>query len=211
MKYFIRTTNERKLDSSYSQVEYELLIDTNHNAKKSFVEQIEYISTLDDDCVILEDDLILCRDFKNRIEKVISEHSDEVINFFFNPNVYFKSGRIGIFFWNQCVYYPKQIIKLMAENLRGMYNKNPNMHHDLLEGFLFGRFKIKNYRYRPCLVQHLDFDTLIQDKPSGRRTPYFIDYLDDLGIKYENALEHREELISYMNKQFEKYKEWYYS
>ena len=34
IKYFVRTTGERQVDSSYSQIEYELLIDTEHKPVK---------------------------------------------------------------------------------------------------------------------------------------------------------------------------------
>ena len=80
IKYYVRTTLERKLDSTYSQVNYELLIDREHNARKSFVEQLEYLATLDDDVVILEDDLILCKDFKHIIEGVINQYKNKIRN-----------------------------------------------------------------------------------------------------------------------------------
>ena len=56
MRYYIRTTGERTIDESFSQIKYELLVDKEHNARKSFVEQLEYLATLDEDVVLLEDD-----------------------------------------------------------------------------------------------------------------------------------------------------------
>ena len=41
MKYYVRTTEERKLDNSYSQIEYELLIDKDHKPIDSFIKQLE--------------------------------------------------------------------------------------------------------------------------------------------------------------------------
>ena len=73
LKFYVRTTLERQLDSSYSQIEYELLVDTEHKPIESFIEQLEQISEYDS--VLLEDDLILCKDFKNRIEEVINKHN----------------------------------------------------------------------------------------------------------------------------------------
>ncbi|MBO7212540.1 MAG: hypothetical protein J6V44_16280 [Methanobrevibacter sp.] len=46
-------------------------------------------------------------------------------------------------------------------------------------------------KYRPCLVQHLDIDTLVQKMTrNNRRTIYFKDYLDDLHITIDNATLH---------------------
>jgi len=90
IKYYIRTTGERKLDSSYSQIEYELLIDSDHRYIDFFVDQLERIGN--DDCVIIEDDCVLCNNFKNRIEEVINQYPTKIINFFQNHwAAYFKT------------------------------------------------------------------------------------------------------------------------
>ena len=188
MKYYVRTTNERTLGSSYSQIEYELLVDTEHNARKSFVEQLEKLAELNKDCVILEDDLILCKDFKKRIEAEIKAHKTEVINFFYDPRRYFKPHYTLFFTWNQCVYYPKAVLKKLSVKMRELYEAHPDVPHDDLEGNALAILGIKTWLPRPCLVQHLDTDTLIHSRTDNRRTPYFIDYLDELGIKYEDAL-----------------------
>ena len=120
IKYYVRTTNERKLDSSYNQIKYELLIDTEHNARKSFVEQLEKLAELNQDVVILEDDLELCKDFKNRIESVIEQYKDKVVNFFYKPRNYFYTKEQKHFCWNQCVYYPKEILKSKCCTKQGL-------------------------------------------------------------------------------------------
>ena len=40
MKYYVRTTGERTLDDSYSQIEYELLLDKEHKPIESFMKQL---------------------------------------------------------------------------------------------------------------------------------------------------------------------------
>jgi len=207
MKYYIRTTLERQLNNSYSQIEYELLIDKEHNARKSFVEQLEHLATLNEDCVILEDDVLLCRDFKNKIEDVINEHKKDIISFFWNPNSYEKSRYTFFFNWNQCVYYPKELLKPLSVELRRLYTLQPNRPHDELEGDALCNLGIKTWIHRPFLVQHLDNDTLIQKISRGdRRTPYFIDYLDELGISYKEASK-IDNLMKLINLMFEKFKE----
>ena len=69
IKFFVRTTEERALDESFSQIKYELLVDKEHKPIDSFIKQLKMID--DYDAVLLEDDVILCKEFKRAIEKVI--------------------------------------------------------------------------------------------------------------------------------------------
>lgn len=187
IKYYVRTTNERKLDKSYSQIKYELLVDTEHNARKSFVEQLERLAELNQDVVILEDDLELCKDFKNKIEEVIKEYKDNIINFFYKPRDYFATKLQKHFCWNQCVYYPKELLKVLSVEMRKQYELKPLMPHDEVENIALNVLGIKNIVYRPCLVQHLDFKSLVGNVSKNRISPYYIDYLEELNITYENA------------------------
>lgn len=187
IKYYVRTTGERILDKSYGQIKYELLIDTEHNARKSFVEQLERLAELNQDVVILEDDLELCKDFKNKIESVIEEYKDNIVNFFYKPRDYFKTKLQKHFCWNQCVYYPKELLKLLAKEMRVQYESKPLMPHDEVENIALNKLGIKNVVYRPCLVQHLDFKSLVGNTSKYRITPYYIDYLEELNIPYEKA------------------------
>lgn len=205
IKYYVRTTGERQLDSSYSQIEYELLIDTEHNARKSFVEQLEKLAESEEHVVILEDDLILCNDFKKKMEEALKGHKTDVINFFYRPNYWFTSRYTYYFIWNQCVFYPNSILKKLSKKMRELYEQNPKTPHDELEGRALQELGIKTWLPRPCLVQHKDEDTLIQGFTNhGRRSPYFVDYLEELGISYKKALPNRNRLIKLMNLKFKK-------
>lgn len=211
VRYFIRTTSDRTLDESYSQIDYELLIDKEHNPMKSFIEQLEYLGNLDCDVVLLEDDLILCKDFKTHMEDVIKTYPNNVINFFTNPNQYFTTNETFMFCYNQCTYYPKGVSKRIAVEMRNVllndwYVKNNS--YSTTERKALQNLKIKHIQYRPCLVQHLDTDSLMGHYLNfGRRTPYFIDYLDELNISYTDAAkpENKQKLIDLMNEKFENY------
>ncbi len=204
IKYFVRTTLERRLHDSFSQVAYSLLIDKEHKLREIFLGQLENIS--DFDVVLLEDDIILCNNFKERIEKIIQSHSNEIINFFFEPFDYFES-KYKEFAYNQCTYYPsiilKDIINFFKNNKKPSFVKTPEEH---IKYYLHKQKKFKVYTYRPCLVQHIDNKSILNKHPVSipRRTPYFIDYLEDLNISYEEAQdqEKTQQLIDYMNKQF---------
>ena len=199
IKYFVRTTLDRKLDDSYSQIEYELLIDYEHKPLKSLISQYEYISNYD--CVLLEDDLILCKDFKNRIEKVIQEHPNDIINFFYNPNDYFMTKYEQRAAFSQCRYYPKGITSKIVEQLKTFDFLNATKTAPYVTRSI-RKLDMNILHYRPCLVQHIDIDTLVGNCVGIKRTPYFIDYLDELGITYEEANTHKEELINLMKEKF---------
>ena len=196
MKYYVRTTGERKLGDSYSQIEYELLIDKDHKPVDSFIKQLELISN--EDSVLLEDDLELCKNFKEEIEKIISEHPNDIINFYTVPNKYFKSEYSNVFVYNQCTYYPKGIGKIVANEMTNVRQKYKESAYDTLENKALRNLNILVYNYRPCLVQHLDQFSLITRSRvliNSRITPYYKDYLDKLNIDYND-----ENLVSiYLN------------
>jgi hypothetical protein len=114
IKYFVRTIPERIFN--YSGIEYISLIDYNHQPVQSFINQLELISEYNS--VLLEDDLILCKNFKEEIEKVIAQYPDRIINFYSRPRFYFKSEETFDFRYNQCTYYPKGIAKILATKMK---------------------------------------------------------------------------------------------
>lgn len=201
IKYIIRTTLERTFHSSLFQIDYELLVDKDHRIREIFTDQL--VSIMDNDVVLLEDDVILCRNFKERIEGIISLHPNEMINFFSYPNIYFLSD-YKLFISNQCTYYPKEILRNIVKCLSNFKYRKVYTPEEYIQFYLGGK---RVYNPRPCLVQHIDKKSILDKHPVPvpRRTPYFIDYLEDLGIPYEEAdrPENKQKLIEYMNKQFE--------
>ena len=209
LKYFVRTTNERILDRTYAQIDYKKLVDLEHNPVKSFIEQLKIIN--DFDSVLLEDDLILCKDFKNKIEKIINQYSNEIINFFTVPMMYFKTKKDFGFCYNQCTYYPKGKALSIANEIENILLNDPKYkgcnQYDILENKALNNLKIRHIKYRPCLIQHLDNGSIMNNNVNFcRRSPYFIDYLDELGITYSEARkqENKEKLIKIMEQKFDK-------
>lgn len=194
IKYFVRTTNNRIFEYD---LEYEKLVDIERKPVESFIKQLKYISQWDS--VLLEDDLILCKDFKNRIEEVIKQYPNKIINFFTRPNDYFTTHESSIFAYNQCTYYPQGVALQIAIEMEKWFIKNPRSQYDILENNALRELGLTHMQYRPCLVQHLDNDSLIGNVAKGyRRTPYFIDYLTELNIGYDEAfnIENRDKLIT---------------
>lgn len=190
MRYFVRTTKERDLDDSFFQIEYELLVDKELNPVKSFINQLEKISEWD--AVLLEDDVVLCNNFKHEIEKVISEHPETIINFYTNPIKYFTSNYNQSFNYNQCTYYPKGVGKILAERMKEDWDVLKGAGYDTIEHRSINKLNLCIYTYRPCLVQHKDIYSLIGRNKLvtvDRITPYFKDYLDKYNIDYNNPSE----------------------
>lgn len=201
LKYFVRTTGKRNLHSSYSQIKYELLIDNEGNCANAFLKQLCYINEYDS--ILLEDDLILCKEFKSKVEKVIEKHPNDIINFFTYPDKWINEGYSWFFAYNQCTYFPKGTPKRVLD----AYNSHATVTNsaERIMQIALKQLHLKHYIYRPCLVQHLDNGSLMgHDRKDKRRSPYFIDYLDELGITYEDArLEgNKENLMNLMNEKF---------
>jgi hypothetical protein len=201
IKYFVRTTCERTFNYDLN---YELLVDKEKKPVDSFIEQLKYISQYDS--VLLEDDLILCEDFQNKIEAVIAQYPNDIINFFYRPFEYFSTHYITTYAWNQCTYYPKGVAMEVATAMEAVRKSLPDIQYDILEGNAMNMLGMTHVVYRPCLVQHIDESSLIQEegKYPPRRTIYFEDYLNELGIDYKDAYKHenRNKLTKLMNEKF---------
>ncbi len=198
IKYYIRTTGERTLDESISRElgdDYTLLVDTEHKPVKYFIEVLKTINNYDS--ILLEDDVILCKDFKNRIEEAVKKYPNQMINFFNAPELYTKVLTNGNFCYMQCRYYPKGSCDLLINELERFKDK-PKVCPCL--NIISNKHNLKILQYRPCLVQHLDKDSLVGNSCGRRRTPYFIDYLDELNIDYSEAgaQDNRKKLINLM-------------
>lgn len=205
IKFFVRTTSDRLFEYN---LEYKKLIDTEHAPVKSFIDQLKYISQWDS--VLLEDDLILCKDFKNKIEDAIDQYPDKIINFFTRPREWFTTHENCVFAYNQCTYYPKGVALSVANEMERLWKNMPNLQYDVLESNALNNLGLSHVQYRPCLVQHLDDTSIVGNNTTGyRRTPYFIDYLEELNIDYGVAFskENKPKLENLLAKQFSIFKQ----
>lgn len=142
-----------------------------------------------DGVVVLEDDILLCKDFYSKILDVISKNKDVTISFFEKPNskkeLITKMNSGYEFMFNQCNYYPKNICDLLLDDeeiihFKSNYFKKHKIWKapiDLYIGDVLGRNKIKYLMNVPFLVQHLDFKSTLGNRSTNRQTKYFIDDL----------------------------------
>lgn len=207
MIYLIRTTGERSLDESYNQIDAKIIIDHTHQPIDNFIDCLYQLN--DEGGVLLEDDLVLCNNFKEEIERVIESRPNRIINFFQSPRIYREIEDSYNIAWNQCTYYPKGIGKQIANlmvTLPRTYGTSKKR-YSVLEKKALTQLDIKVLQYKPHLVQHLNPKSMIFDmKVSDRESIYFLDYLNELGITYEEAKDplNQRKLIQIMREDFKK-------
>jgi hypothetical protein len=129
----------------------------------------------DEPCVQMDDDIILTSDFKNKIEKVIAQHPDEIIQFFSMRKKDVEVGTriepLSNFMMQQCYYLPKGVAHQIWEFSHKFYEyteeKSCPSDHVISD---WGREnKIKYMIYCPNLVDHLDERSAIDKRRSTKR------------------------------------------
>lgn len=122
-------------------------------------------------CVMLQDDIILTTNFREKIESVISQYPDLLINFFSLSKKYtkphFKKGRE--YCMNQCVYLPAGF----SAQICGAYESwdkresDPDA-DDYLVGYAWG-YNNPYLVWCPSLVQHRQTKSIIDPRRSSKR------------------------------------------
>ena len=211
MIFLVRHVENRKIHDSYNQVDYKLLVDNKRDPINHFIDSLSVSNG--EPFILMEDDLVLCRDFENEVNDAISKYPNDIINFFSNPDYWEPTHYHKRISWNQCTYYPKnvgiQLYKVMSQ-----YPKNFDTTHgfySVVETKALKELGMEIVEYRPHLVQHLDMDTnLFKFSSHTRRSRFFLDYLKELGISYEDAGKKYFLLGKQMQKHFKELEKWYY-
>lgn len=140
-----------------------------------------------DGVVMMEDDIILCKDFMNRLMDVLNRHKGDVVQFF--ERALCKNLTNGWFngrqFFSCCCYYmPAKHTSLFAskENkYKFTYEVFPKRNEpwgypiDLYIAYVLGENKIKYWRELPYLVQHRNLKSTFKGRSTKRQSIYFID------------------------------------
>lgn len=182
IKYFVRTTDKSVVnyDLDYTEIK-----DTQHKYIDSYIEALELID--DYDAVLLEDDCVLCKNFKQEIETVIEKYPNTIINFFTAPSSYWTTHYTCIFDYNQCTYFPKGMTKKFAKLMKDKQNKVTFNSYGYLLRIVLQDLGIPHLIYRPNLVQHIDGVCGRTGLFMQRNTIYFKDYLDKIGVNMLEA------------------------
>lgn len=176
MLYVIRAVREREhfvkeilKDIPEAIVYYD---DVFHNAMDSYLYVCKNI-VKGQPAVLLEDDVILTSNFKQKIEEVIEEYPEILIKFFDLGKTYkkphFKKGRE--YCSNLCEYFPKGFSEKVCNKYEEWKakdkGKNPTA-YDYLVGYAWGENK-PFLVWNPSLVQHRDGKSQINPKRTAKR------------------------------------------
>lgn len=115
MKIFIRTTGERTLEQ-FKDLDYVVLMDREKTGCKGYFKQLQELSKIDDDILLLEDDIKLKKSFMDCLNDLIEMTNNKYIINMSQPNGIVKFFEPKDFFWTRAVYYPKGSIADFMKN-----------------------------------------------------------------------------------------------
>lgn len=175
MKIYVLTNGVRTLHNTYNQIDYILYMDKSNNPHKCYIDLLDIARKSNDDVLILEDDLILCKDFISRITPIINQYKDNIINFFWEPLRNVKNITIEKkgFCYTQCVYYPKSFIEKFYRDLQ-----NPTFSYAENIAQALEKNDLQFVNVRPHYVQHIGDDSLIWKGLCVRKSKMFVDDLN---------------------------------
>lgn len=185
MKFVIRKVPERDTSSLEKELPDALVCnDIEHiGALNSFFEALKLA---DDDAVYLQDDIVLCKNFKVKCEEIIRNHSNSIIVFssYFHCNENVKNAfRDGGDVQTLCVYIPKYIADAYLQSIySGEWKLTKKDERGQFDDLNFGRWLrthgIDMFVVYPNLAGHLPVKSVInKSRPKNRICKNF-DYHD---------------------------------
>lgn len=175
MKFIVRTVEPRDISTLVDNIPNLIVVkDVKRDAMDTFFRGLE---AAEDDCAVhLEDDIILCSDFYNKITQAINENKQDVIQFFSMRKDDLTIGTRYIngskFMMNQCFYLPKGMSKDLREWAKtAVYTPDivNGAGYDILMANYFKEKKIKYLNWCPNLVDHMECKSIIDSRRSSKR------------------------------------------
>jgi hypothetical protein len=185
MKYVIRKVPERNTEYLEKLLPEAVVVnDVNHNgAIWSFLKAIE---VADDDAIYIQDDMLLCKDFKKRAEAYVEKYPDEVISFSSQKSVTFNVESEGFSnkspLWDMCIYIPKKIAQAyrtfhLAEGYKKFYRweifLEKSATDTLLERYVYQVLKKSVFNVCPSLAGHKPLESVAVKGRKPRLSPLF--------------------------------------
>ena len=144
---------------------------------RGFTEICRKAVELDEDLLVLEDDVELCTDFLSKVEKAINKYPTDLINFYNMTNSKVTKKLPGIkFLWNQCLYIPVDICRLIVETSEPFLKQYPihRMNQDVLIKHCLNTEELAYVQHYPSLVQHEAWvSTIDKNRSINRQTTNF--------------------------------------
>lgn len=176
VRFIMRTVGDVGLSEYQEKIpQLEICRDVSRNAMDTF--KMSLVQAGGDACVHLEDDIVLCENFVERVMAEIAERPNDVIQFFSMRTDDMLVGSRYIpgsqFCMNQCYYIPDGMGRELLEFSKTWdgYKQNPTAYDYLMADF-FRANKIKYWNVVPNLVDHLPMKSRINPRRSTKRQSY---------------------------------------
>lgn len=173
MKFIMRTVGEVDLSGYLKEIPDLIVVkDKKHNAYDTF--QMALNQGLGGGAVHLEDDIILCNNFINRILEIINQHPSDVIQFFSMRKDDLTVGTRYIngskFLMGQCFYIPEYLsLSLYAYSYNWERIKEHPTGLDTMISDFLKLNKINYLNIVPNLVDHQCVKSRIDPRRSTKR------------------------------------------
>lgn len=146
--------------------------DRERSIQETFCRMLEAAG--EEPAIFLQDDVELTEGWRGKVEKVIGEHPDVVIQFFslrksdLTEGARWEAGRN--YLMNQCWYVPAGYAQSLLEFARQWWKDNPGHTGDdtCVAEWLRARSE-KYWHHVPSLVQHREWKSAIDSRRSSRR------------------------------------------
>lgn len=174
VKYRIMAINLADVDylDQIKDRDVQVILDQERNAFDTWQRKLQSVG--DDAGVFMEDDVILCDNFRDEIEKVIEQYPDMMISFFTLRKIDRPTLMRGAdFCMNQCYYLPKGMAKAIYEYsinwIKSERGKAEPTAYDYCMGDWLKMNKLKYILWSPSLVQHKQQKSRINPRRSSKR------------------------------------------
>lgn len=115
MKIYIRTTGDRSL-KQFETLEYTALLDKERTGCSGYFKQLQELSNIDDNILLLEDDIKLRPWFMDSLNDLIKISKNKYIINMSQPYATIRLFEPKNFIWTRAVYYPKGSIAKFMKN-----------------------------------------------------------------------------------------------
>ena len=173
VKFIMRTVGNADLSYYVKHIHgLEICRDKTHNAMDTFLMSLEMAGEAP--CVHLEDDIVLCEDFTDKVMREVLKRQNEVIQFFSMRKADLTVGSRyingGAFCMNQCFYLPAGMGLEILEYAKTWkrIEEHPTG-YDYLMADYFKEHKIRYWNVVPNLVDHLPMKSRINPRRSTKR------------------------------------------
>jgi len=155
--------------------EAEIVTDYQQNAMMSYLRALRLAG--DDPVVLLEDDIVLTKDFQNKLLRAVQGREDVLCQFF---SMRKKDLTIGSrmepgssFMMDQCIYVPGGMALRIFEFWKGWPRKAESPYGcDTMKAAFLKANKLRYYIHVPSLVDHRISKSMIDPRRSSKRQSY---------------------------------------